>query len=231
MCQWKKNWCLRMVDSSIRYLVTTINHVMMIDVVAGGHVQQNLLWQHRGVGAALHELSEGGDGGESVLQWNLRLLWRDSAITQVEVSWTAATTQKRREIRREQSQEWQRWQTSERSFCQEQVLMISISEFRGALQISKYILSYNRRRLSIPHSGLSASRVDLSSFTHHYSRVVGIDSDGCDKDSTRCVICLSGADHTLCSLSIKWSISDFQAGEQVRRFACMHLFHVDCVDR
>ena len=131
MCQWKKNWCLRMVDSSIRYLVTTINHVMMIDVVAGGHVQQNLLWQHRGVGAALHELSKGGDGGESVLQWNLRLLWQDSAITKVEVSWTAAATQKRRQIRREQSQEWQCWQTSERSFCQEQVTQTSIFEFRG----------------------------------------------------------------------------------------------------
>lgn len=72
----------------------------------------------------------------------------------------------------------------------------------------------SRRRLSIPSAGLSASRVDLSSFTHTYNKIVGVDSYGCDKDSARCVICLT----------------DFEPGEKVRRLACMHLFHVGCVD-
>jgi len=76
---------------------------------------------------------------------------------------------------------------------------------------------HSRRRLSIstPSStGLSASRVDLSSFTHTYSKIVGVDSEGCTNDSTRCVICLG----------------DFLGGDRVRRLACMHLFHVKCVD-
>jgi len=71
-----------------------------------------------------------------------------------------------------------------------------------------------RRRLSNPHTGLSASRVDQSSFTHTYNKIVGVDSEGCDKDSARCVICLA----------------EFQSGEKVRRLGCMHLFHVTCAD-
>merc|ERR1719400_514525 len=70
-----------------------------------------------------------------------------------------------------------------------------------------------RRRNSIS-SGLSKNRVELSTFTHSYKKVVGIDSEGSEKDSTSCVICMT----------------DFKPGEKVRRLACMHLFHVDCID-
>merc|ERR1712106_766609 len=65
--------------------------------------------------------------------------------------------------------------------------------------------SGSRRRLSVdsacPSGGVSPSRIDLATFTHTYSRIVGIDSDGEEKDSTSCVICLS----------------DFHAGDNVRR--------------
>lgn len=74
-----------------------------------------------------------------------------------------------------------------------------------------------RRRMSAESAvagGLSPARLDLYSFTHNYSRVVGVDSRGEDKDSTNCVICLT----------------DFQLGDRVRRLACIHLFHVSCVD-
>jgi len=76
----------------------------------------------------------------------------------------------------------------------------------------------HRRRASVsspsPSHGISHARIDLSSFTHTYNRVVGVDSEGSDKDSTHCVICLA----------------DFCTGENVRRLACLHLFHVNCVD-
>jgi len=73
--------------------------------------------------------------------------------------------------------------------------------------------SQARRRNSLA-SGLSRNRLELSTFTHSYKKVVGIDSEGSEKDSTSCVICMT----------------DFKAGEKVRRLACMHLFHVDCID-
>merc|ERR1719336_3589071 len=57
-----------------------------------------------------------------------------------------------------------------------------------------------RRRNSIS-SGLSKNRVELSTFTHSYKKVVGIDSEGSEKDSTSCVICMT----------------DFKPGERVRR--------------
>jgi len=77
----------------------------------------------------------------------------------------------------------------------------------------------DRRRASVssplPSSlGISLARIDNSSFTHTYNRVVGVDSSGSDKDSTHCVICLG----------------DFRVGDNVRRLACLHLFHVNCVD-
>jgi len=75
-----------------------------------------------------------------------------------------------------------------------------------------------RRRASVsspsPSLGISHARIDLSTFTHTYNRVVGVDSEGSDKDSTHCVICLG----------------DFRTGDNVRRLACLHLFHVNCVD-
>jgi len=74
----------------------------------------------------------------------------------------------------------------------------------------------NRRRMSadsLPH-GISSSRIDLSSFTHSYRKVVGVDSMGEEKDSSTCVICLQ----------------DFAEGARVRRLGCLHLFHVNCVD-
>lgn len=78
--------------------------------------------------------------------------------------------------------------------------------------------SSQRRRLSVDSAtvvgGVSPARIDLATFTHTYNRVVGIDSEGEDKDSTSCVICLS----------------DFSHGDNVRRLACLHLFHVSCVD-
>ena len=53
-----------------------------------------------------------------------------------------------------------------------------------------------RRRASVsspsPSLGISHARIDLSTFTHTYNRVVGVDSEGSDKDSTHCVICLGG---------------------------------------
>lgn len=74
-----------------------------------------------------------------------------------------------------------------------------------------------RRRLSADSAvagGLSPARLDLYSFTHNYSRVVGVDSLGEDRDSSSCVICLT----------------EFQLGDRVRRLACIHLFHLSCVD-
>jgi hypothetical protein len=41
----------------------------------------------------------------------------------------------------------------------------------------------------------SLCRIDLATFTHDYKRVVGVDSAGQERDSTTCVICLSGAEH------------------------------------
>lgn len=76
-----------------------------------------------------------------------------------------------------------------------------------------------RRRASISSQvstspGLAPDRIDKSSFTHTFARVVGVDSEGSDKDSTQCVICLG----------------EFRTGDRVRRLACLHLFHVSCVD-
>jgi hypothetical protein len=39
---------------------------------------------------------------------------------------------------------------------------------------------------------LSLCRINLATFTHDYKRVVGVDSAGQERDSSACVICLSG---------------------------------------
>jgi len=69
-----------------------------------------------------------------------------------------------------------------------------------------------RRRMSMdntPAWGVSPARIDRASFNHTY-RGQGIT----EKDGTCCVICLS----------------DFIPGNNVRRLACLHLFHTSCVD-
>ena len=43
---------------------------------------------------------------------------------------------------------------------------------------------------------------------------INVYGQGSEKDSTSCVICMT----------------DFKPGERVRRLACLHLFHVDCID-
>jgi len=58
-------------------------------------------------------------------------------------------------------------------------------------------------------AGLSADMIERSSFTQEYS--VG---EGEDRESRQCVIC----------------IADFQLGAKVRRLACLHIFHISCVD-
>jgi len=68
------------------------------------------------------------------------------------------------------------------------------------------------RRLSMdntPTWGVSPARIDRASFSHTY-RGQGVS----EKDGTCCVICLS----------------DFIPGNNVRRLACLHLFHTSCVD-
>ena len=68
------------------------------------------------------------------------------------------------------------------------------------------------RRLSMdntPTWGVSPARIDRASFSHTY-RGQGVT----EKDGTCCVICLS----------------DFIPGNNVRRLACLHLFHTSCVD-
>eukprot|EP00092_Neocalanus_flemingeri_P000825 GFUD01000878.1.p1 GENE.GFUD01000878.1~~GFUD01000878.1.p1 ORF type:complete len:218 (+),score=66.06 GFUD01000878.1:184-837(+) len=74
---------------------------------------------------------------------------------------------------------------------------------------------YQRRRSAdntVPSIGLSKDRIERSSFKQTYSQVKGEDCQ--DKEWTTCVIC----------------IQDFLPGTVVRRLACLHLFHTDCVD-
>ena len=74
------------------------------------------------------------------------------------------------------------------------------------------IISSIFRRLSMdstPTWGVSPARIDRASFSHTY-RGQGVT----EKDGTCCVICLS----------------DFIPGNNVRRLACLHLFHTSCVD-
>ena len=74
------------------------------------------------------------------------------------------------------------------------------------------IISSIFRRLSMdstPTWGVSPARIDRASFRHTY-RGQGVT----EKDGTCCVICLS----------------DFIPGNNVRRLACLHLFHTSCVD-
>ena len=74
----------------------------------------------------------------------------------------------------------------------------------------------------VTSAGLSPERIERSSFTQEYSR---------GEESKQCVICITGQPqlgrqcntHTV-------SVADFKPGIVVRRLACLHVFHVGCVD-
>ena len=74
------------------------------------------------------------------------------------------------------------------------------------------------RRLSADNTaksegGLSLEKIERGSFREQYSGCTGSSQEQ-EGEATQCIICLS----------------EFQAGVTVRRLACMHLFHQQCVD-
>ena len=91
------------------------------------------------------------------------------------------------------------------------------------------------RRLSADNTaksegGLSVDKIERLSFREKYSAGPATTQEE-DGEATQCIICLSGED-TVSPPSHQphQHISDFQAGVTVRRLACMHLFHQQCVD-
>ena len=160
---------------------------------------------------------------------DLWLLWQDSAVPQMDVP--RAADQKER-------QRWEAEQLRPGSGQEEEQYIIraiqgKIRDMQGLifyfLTLDKFshstISHFSEPSLRIVWScqhSLTVTRRLLAS-TLRYENTkrkieekekINVYGQGSEKDSTSCVICMT----------------DFKPGERVRRLACLHLFHVDCID-
>ncbi|XP_012231747.2 E3 ubiquitin-protein ligase Arkadia [Linepithema humile] len=99
------------------------------------------------------------------------------------------------------------------------IMPLGLSDFvlQGARHMSARLDNYMRivdlRRMAHMSCGATQESIESHTFPHKYKRVKKVENreDAIEK----CTICLS----------------EFEDCESVRRLPCMHLFHIDCVDR
>ncbi|KYM75329.1 E3 ubiquitin-protein ligase arkadia-C [Atta colombica] len=93
-----------------------------------------------------------------------------------------------------------------------------MSEFvlQGARHMSRldnYMRIVDLRRMAHISCGATQESIESHTFPHKYKRVKKVENG--EDAIEKCTICLS----------------EFEDCERVRRLPCMHLFHIDCVDR
>ncbi|XP_029158212.1 uncharacterized protein LOC114930568 [Nylanderia fulva] len=96
---------------------------------------------------------------------------------------------------------------------------LGLSDFvlQGARHMSARLDNYMRivdfRRMAHISCGATQESIESHTFPHKYKRVKKVENG--EDAIEKCTICLS----------------EFEDCENVRRLPCMHLFHIDCVDR
>lgn len=96
---------------------------------------------------------------------------------------------------------------------------LGLSDFvlQGARHMSARLDNYMRivdlRRMGHINCGATQESIESHTFPHKYKRVKKVENG--EDAIEKCTICLS----------------EFEDCESVRRLPCMHLFHIDCVDR
>ncbi|XP_012528807.1 uncharacterized protein LOC105832433 isoform X1 [Monomorium pharaonis] len=91
----------------------------------------------------------------------------------------------------------------------------SMSEFLQGTRhrLDNYMRIVDLRRMAHISCGATQESIESHTFPHKYKRVKKVENG--EDAIEKCTICLS----------------EFEDCERVRRLPCMHLFHIDCVDR